>query len=171
MMIIATIAVLWALMGIEPVQPACKPRPLPVDPIRLQEMKGAEKVISDESTSTVTVLFNNGDVLRLRANPSVCESRLVLSARLWTYRTIDPYANSKSIAELLLPASISKEIDQSISGTKETWIPGHGFRLEGQTRSQIIWQVFESSPQGLDGMGEMIAISFLFPAGVDEPLQ
>jgi hypothetical protein len=169
-MIFAATVAMWALMGIEPYVKPCIPRPLPVDPARIQAMKDVEKVIADESNSTVTVLFRDGDVLRLKANPRQCSTAVILWARLWSYHPFDDHEKAKFITDIMLPKPMAEEIDHAVDNTKEE-LAGRQFRFDGETRDKVIWSVNVPAAGNFDGMDHMIFVSYVFMPGSNPPIQ
>ncbi len=166
-MVFAAAAVLWALMGIEPSIPPCTPGPLPVDVARLHAMKDVQAVNSDESTSVVTVLFSNGDVLRLGANDSGCTSGRVISARLWSYHFLgESNATQKAqyVTDLIFSPHVAEQIDRSIQSSKLTTKPGQWY-FDGPTEGGAVWWASVTTVSGLDGMGRSVSIVYTFPSG------
>lgn len=157
---------------VEPPIPACISRPLPVDPAKVQQMATVEGVIADYSISMVTVLFKNGDVLRVKASPKQCRGpNLAFTASFWSYYPLDAHQKAMFVTDLMLPKTMAKEVDQDVTSAKDDWIGGSGLRFQGKTKSQISWNVSTHlTPTWSDGMGQLIEINYWFPSGVDEPL-
>jgi hypothetical protein len=169
-MVFAATAVLWALMGAEPSIPPCKVRPLPVDMARLHAMKDVQAVNGDESTSVVTVLFSNGDVLRLGANDSGCTSGLVISARFWSYNLIgesNAVQKATYVTDLIFSPQLAEQFDHSIQTSKLTTKPGQWY-FDGPIEGGAVWWASVTTVSGLDGMGRSMSIGYTFPSGKEE---
>jgi hypothetical protein len=172
-MIFPATGILFALAGTLPALPPCVPRPFPVDPVKIQQMKDVDKVVADAGASMVTVLFSNGDVLRLRAKPKECEGPgLMISASFWSYHAVIPHERVKLVTDLILPPKMAEQIDRDIANSKDNWLAGWGLRFEGKTEAGLLWvATMKDSPGTLSGMGRMVEIDYLFPPGIDEPIR
>lgn len=166
-MIFASVVALWALMGTSESIPPCTPRVLPVDLGRLHATRDVQAVNVNETNSVVTVLFQNGDVLRMRANDSGCTRGLQIYGRYWSDHLIDQ-ANAtqkaKYITDLIFSADLADKIDRSIQGSKLTIQHGQWY-FDGPIQGDAVWFATLAIPFGLDGMGRTMSITYMFPSG------
>jgi hypothetical protein len=111
---------------------SCEARPLVLDMARLKSAAGVQSVVADASTSHVTVLFANGDVLRI--GTMGCTSDL-LAARLWVAdRTFLPdtiwFAKAKFVTDLVLDAEQARRLDESLKTPRIERQPNGGMSIE-----------------------------------------
>jgi len=124
----------WMTAAAEtPVTPAeCPMRTLGVDIDRLRHAANVQSVATDAASASVTVLFTNGDALRVGVTGCVTP---MLSARLWvgadgTASDAQWLERARWIAGLILPAQRAAQVSATLQdATVDTHVDG-GFRLE-----------------------------------------
>ena len=98
-----------------PPTPPCTVQPVPVNHDRIKSAKGVRSIVSDDKRLSATVLFENGDVLKMLSFGCYARS---IRAQLWTGQIsfIDKeiLGKVKIITDLVFDASKAKEIDQSM---------------------------------------------------------
>lgn len=110
----------------------CPVHPLPIDIARLRAAPGVDSVVPDASGTRVTVMFANGDVLRVGATGCLTS---MLAVRLWPAGD-EPRSDAmwlqraRSVAGLVLAPAQSAQVNASLeSGAAITHVDG-GLTLE-----------------------------------------
>jgi hypothetical protein len=146
---------------------------MPVDPTRFEGMENVRSVVGDKAASIVTVLFKNGDVLRVGENPNGCTGGIVLTARFESYHRMsedDSRQKLKYITDLMFSPTLARGLDHSIDGTQPKFVGGPTWSFDGKSPDRIGWWAYVSGVDHLDGMGQTISMGYVLPANVDEPL-
>jgi hypothetical protein len=167
-MLFAPMATLWALMGMSPKMTPCEIAPLPIDPAVFNAMKNVQfftQGVGEHSTIVETVLFKNGDILRIGASPNSCSPIHIIYARYWTYHPVsqdDSLKKSTFVTDLLFPTLEAEEIDLSMKESLRSWKVG-AWDFEGQIGNHLNWSLIMDHPLKMDGMGQTISIQYVLP--------
>lgn len=101
--------------NVMPAIPPCTVQPVPLNIDRINSGQGVRSVVSDDRRLSATVLFENGDVLKVLSFG--CYTRSI-RAQLWTgqisFIDKEVLGKAKIITCLVLDASMAKEIEQSM---------------------------------------------------------
>jgi hypothetical protein len=110
----------------------CPLRPLAVDAAQLKATQGIQSVVVDATGTHATVIFNNGDVLRMGSTGCVTP---MIAARLWVAGD-DALSDAmwleraRSVAALALAPTASSRVDASLKGDLAITHADGGMKIE-----------------------------------------
>jgi hypothetical protein len=143
---------------------SCQTRPLPLDMARLRSIKQVQSVVVDSSASVATLLFANGDVLRI--GTMGCVSAL-LSARLWVadraFITDATWIEkARFVTGLVLEPDQARQISDSLETPNMVRLLEGAMSIEGKVAGRTRYSMTVSA-RPTDNLGSSMSIVYFRP--------